>query len=73
MHTAIALLDVFAMVHNETSTGVMNDIKEISNMMKSYPDIYLLVDKKEYNFCLSVIKKRTGDHISSILYPNYDL
>ena len=37
--------DVLAMVHNETSTGVMSDLSEISNLMKSkYPDILWLVD-----------------------------
>ena len=37
--------DVFAMVHNETSTGVMNDLYEISHIMKTkYPDIIWLVD-----------------------------
>ena len=37
--------DVFAMVHNETSTGVMSNLKEISDLLKSkYPDVVWLVD-----------------------------
>ena len=36
--------DAVAIVHNETSTGAMSNIKEIGNMMKSFPDTYLLVD-----------------------------
>jgi aspartate aminotransferase-like enzyme len=37
--------DAFAMVHNETSTGVMSNLDEISELLKSkYPDIIWLVD-----------------------------
>tara|TARA_X000001036_G_scaffold112018_1_gene104949 strand:+ start:6226 stop:7305 length:1080 start_codon:yes stop_codon:yes gene_type:complete len=37
--------DVFAMVHNETSTGVKSDLYEISQLLKSkYPDVIWLVD-----------------------------
>ena len=37
--------DTFAMVHNETSTGVMNNLEEISNLLlDKYPDIIWLVD-----------------------------
>jgi len=37
--------DVFAMVHNETSTGVKSDLIEISELLKSkYPDVIWLVD-----------------------------
>jgi len=37
--------DVFAMVHNETSTGVMSDLNEISSLLKTkYPDVIWLVD-----------------------------
>ena len=37
--------DVLAMVHNETSTGVMSNLDEISLLLKSkYPDIIWLVD-----------------------------
>ena len=37
--------DVFAMVHNETSTGVMSNLKDISNLLlNKYPDIIWLVD-----------------------------
>ena len=37
--------NVFAMVHNETSTGVMSDLESISELLKSkYPDVIWLVD-----------------------------
>ena len=37
--------DVFAMVHNETSTGAMSNLEEISSLIKSkYPDVIWLVD-----------------------------
>lgn len=36
--------DVFTITHNETSTGVMNPIKEIAQVRKKYPDVYWLVD-----------------------------
>ena len=37
--------DVFAMVHNETSTGAMSDLSLISELLKTkYPDIIWLVD-----------------------------
>lgn len=37
--------DVLAMVHNETSTGAMSNLEEISNLLSSkYPDVIWLVD-----------------------------
>ena len=37
--------DVFAMVHNETSTGAMSNLSDISNLLKNkYPDVLWLVD-----------------------------
>jgi len=37
--------DVFAMVHNETSTGVKSDLDAISTLLKTkYPDVFWLVD-----------------------------
>ena len=37
--------DVFAMVHNETSTGAMSNLRAISELLKNkYPDIIWLVD-----------------------------
>ncbi|MBU0691152.1 alanine--glyoxylate aminotransferase family protein, partial [bacterium] len=36
--------DAFAMVFNETSTGVRAPIEEISKVMKKYPDVLWLVD-----------------------------
>ena len=44
-HLSTGNYDVLAMVHNETSTGTMSDLVEISELLKSkYPDIIWLVD-----------------------------
>jgi len=36
--------DAITVVHNETSTGVMNKLEEIAEVMKKYPDVSFLVD-----------------------------
>ncbi|MGC6427310.1 MAG: pyridoxal-phosphate-dependent aminotransferase family protein [Akkermansiaceae bacterium] len=36
--------DVVTLVHNETSTGVLNPLKEIAEVVKSFDDILLVVD-----------------------------
>jgi predicted phosphoserine aminotransferase len=36
--------DAITVVHNETSTGVMNPVKEIGEVMKKYPDVIFMVD-----------------------------
>ncbi len=36
--------DCFLVVHNETSTGVMNRLQEISDVLKKYPDVIFCVD-----------------------------
>jgi len=36
--------DTVALVHNETSTGVMNPLEEITQVVKNYPDVMLMVD-----------------------------
>ena len=36
--------DALTLVHNETSTGVMNQLGEIARVMKKYPDVTFLVD-----------------------------
>jgi predicted phosphoserine aminotransferase len=36
--------DAITVVHNETSTGVMNPMKEIGDVMKKYPDVIFMVD-----------------------------
>ena len=36
--------DAVALVHNETSTGVMSDMNAIGNVLRDFPDVYLLVD-----------------------------
>ena len=36
--------DVLTVTHNETSTGVMNPVAEIAEVVKKYPDVIWLVD-----------------------------
>ena len=36
--------DSFMMVHNETSTGVINPLEEIAEIVKKYPDMIFMVD-----------------------------
>ncbi len=36
--------DLITLTHNETSTGVMNPIEEISQVLKKYPEIVVCVD-----------------------------
>lgn len=36
--------DAVTLIHNETSTGVMNPLQEICAVVKKYPDVVLIVD-----------------------------
>lgn len=36
--------DAITLVHNETSTGVMNPLEKIAEVMKRYPDVTFMVD-----------------------------
>ena len=36
--------DTVTLVHNETSTGVMNPLEEIADVLKKYPDVITIVD-----------------------------
>ncbi len=36
--------DVVTLVHSETSTGVLNDLEGIARVVKSFPDVLLVVD-----------------------------
>lgn len=36
--------DLITVTHNETSTGVMNPLEEISNVVRKYPDVIFCVD-----------------------------
>ena len=36
--------DAVTLVYNETSTGLMNPLEEIAEVVKQYPDVFLLVD-----------------------------
>ncbi len=43
-YLATGKYDVFAVTHNETSTGVMNDLGAIAEVRKKYPEVIWLVD-----------------------------
>lgn len=43
-HLKTGEYDCVLLVHNETSTGTMNPIEEIADMMKKYPDVVFVVD-----------------------------
>ncbi len=36
--------DLVAVTHNETSTGIMNPVEEIGEVVKKYPDVVFIVD-----------------------------
>src|SRR4029077_20861073 len=36
--------DALTLIHNETSTGVMNPLMEIAELKKKYPDVMFIVD-----------------------------
>jgi aspartate aminotransferase-like enzyme len=37
-------VDAVTLVHNETSTGVMNDLEKISALIKKHPEVFVIVD-----------------------------
>ena len=41
---ATGQFDTVTLIHNETSTGVMNPLPEICSMLAKYPDVALIVD-----------------------------
>ncbi|MFQ5877782.1 MAG: pyridoxal-phosphate-dependent aminotransferase family protein [Acidobacteriota bacterium] len=43
-HLASGRYDALALVHNETSTGVVNPLPEIADAVRRHPDVLLLVD-----------------------------
>ena len=43
-HLATGKFDTVTLVHNETSTGVMNPLSEICGVLAKYPDVALIVD-----------------------------
>jgi aspartate aminotransferase-like enzyme len=46
VHDALATgqYDAVLVTHNETSTGVMNPLAEIADVVREFPDVYLFVD-----------------------------
>jgi len=47
--------DLVTITHNETSTGIMNPVKEIAEVMKKYPDVI---------FCLDAVSSLGGTEIN---------
>ncbi len=43
-HLATGKFDAVTLVHNETSTGVMNPLGEICGVLAKYPDVVLILD-----------------------------
>ena len=43
-HLATGKFDTVTLVHNETSTGVMNPLGEICGVLAKYPDVALILD-----------------------------
>src|SRR5437870_8685077 len=43
-HLATGKLDTVTLIHNETSTGVMNPLEEICRVLAKYPDVALVLD-----------------------------
>ena len=43
-HLATGKFDTVTLIHNETSTGVMNPLEEICRVLAKYPDVALVVD-----------------------------
>src|ERR1700732_3919978 len=41
---ATGQFDAVTLIHNETSTGVMSPLKEISDVLRKYPDVIFIVD-----------------------------
>ncbi|MDB6148046.1 MAG: aspartate aminotransferase-like enzyme [Spartobacteria bacterium] len=41
---ATGRFDTVTLIHNETSTGIMNPLKEICSILEKYPEITLIVD-----------------------------
>jgi aspartate aminotransferase-like enzyme len=41
---ATGRFDTVTLIHNETSTGVMNPLREICDVVRRYPDVALIVD-----------------------------
>ena len=43
-HLKTGAFDALTIVHNETSTGVMNPLPEIAEVMRQYPEVMFIVD-----------------------------
>jgi aspartate aminotransferase-like enzyme len=41
---ATGQFDALTMIHNETSTGVMNPLEEVAALKKKYPDVMFIID-----------------------------
>lgn len=44
LRLATGEFDALTLIHNETSTGVMNPLEEIATLKKKYPDVMFIVD-----------------------------
>ena len=61
--------NVLAMVHNETSTGAMSNLEDISSLLLSkYPDVIWLVDAVSSMAGVKIEVDKTWDRFHAILY-----
>jgi aspartate aminotransferase-like enzyme len=52
--------DTFALVHSETSTGVMNPLEEISKVMRRFPEVFWIVDAVSSMAAAKIEPERLG-------------
>ena len=52
--------DIITMVHNETSTGTMSDIKAITDVLREFPDVISVVDTVSSFSVLPIYKDELG-------------
>lgn len=52
--------DLVTLIHNETSTGVMNDLEGIAEVVKSFPGVMLVVDSVSSFSALPIEMDRLG-------------
>src|SRR5947208_6119269 len=77
-HLATGKFDTVTLIHNETSTGVMNPLGEICCILAKYPDVALVVDTvssfsgvKIDMDALGIDVMRSEEHTSELQSPDH--
>src|SRR5438128_5135814 len=60
---ATGKFDTVTLIHNETSTGVMNPLPEICSVLAKYPDVALIVDTVSSFSALTIDMDALGIHV----------